>query len=89
MPKNYNYDETLQAIEEFKIKASTMEEDTALKEEWGNLSEEEKDEFRKWLEWNNMSEEKKEKFREWTNKSDKEQYCKWGGNWQKGLRQLS
>ena len=53
-------------------KSSTMKEDTALKEEWYSLSEEEKEEFRKWLEWNNMSEEEKEKFREWTNKSDKE-----------------
>jgi hypothetical protein len=53
-------------------KSSTMEEDTALKEEWDDLSDEEKDEFRKWLEWNNMSKEEKEKFREWTNKSDKE-----------------
>jgi uncharacterized protein YccT (UPF0319 family) len=47
--------------------SSTMQEDTALKEEWDNLSNEEKEEFRKWLEWNSMSEEKKEKFREWTN----------------------
>jgi hypothetical protein len=49
-----------------------MEEDSELKEEWDNLSDEEKDEFRKWLEWNNMSKEEKEKFKEWTNKSDKE-----------------
>ena len=53
-------------------KPPIMEEDTALKEEWYSLSEEEKEEFRKWLKWNNMSEEEKEKFREWTNKSDKE-----------------
>jgi hypothetical protein len=53
-------------------KPPIMERDTALKEEWYSLSEEEKEEFRKWLEWNNMSEEEKEKFREWKNKRDKE-----------------
>ncbi|NLD35427.1 MAG: DUF2057 domain-containing protein [Desulfatiglans sp.] len=53
-------------------KSSAMKEDTALKDEWYNLSEEEKEEFRKWLEWNNMSAEEKQKFREWTSKSDKE-----------------
>ena len=53
-------------------KSSAMKEGTALKEEWHNLSEEEKEEFRKWLEWNNMSKEEKEKFREWKNKSNKE-----------------
>lgn len=53
-------------------KSSVMKEDTALKEEWYSLSEEDKEEFRKWMEWKNMSEEEKEKFREWTNKSDKE-----------------
>ncbi len=47
-----------------------MEEDTALKEEWDSMSEDEKEEFRKWLEWNNMSEDEKEKFREWSNKND-------------------
>lgn len=53
-------------------KPSNMKEDTALKEGWDSLSEEEKEEFRKWLKWNNMSKEEKEKFREWTNKSNKE-----------------
>lgn len=52
--------------------SSTIKEETALKEEWHSLNEEEKEEFRKWLEWKNMSEEEKEKFREWSNKGDKE-----------------
>jgi hypothetical protein len=53
-------------------KSPTMEKEPSLKEEWDNLSEKDKEEFRKWLEWNNMSEEKREKFREWNSKDDKE-----------------
>ncbi len=53
-------------------KPSTIKYGTVLKEEWDSLSEEEKEEFRKWMEWNKMSDEEKEKFMEWKNKSEKE-----------------
>ncbi len=49
-----------------------VKSESPLRDDWNNLSDEEKQQFREWLRWNNMSKEEKEKFREWSEESDKE-----------------
>ncbi len=62
-------------------KPSIMERDTAIKDEWYSLSEEEKEEVRKWLEWKSIRKEEEEfrKWLEWKNMSDEEneKFMKW------------
>ncbi|MBN1907239.1 MAG: DUF2057 family protein [Deltaproteobacteria bacterium] len=62
-------------------KPPIMEIDTEIKEEWYSLSEEEKEEVRKWLEWKRIRKEKEE-FRKWLewkkiSEEEKEEFRKW------------